>query len=522
MKRDRTPPVAKTTLRCAVYTRKSTSEGLGQEFNSLDAQREAGEAFIVSQRQEGWELNPERYDDGGFSGGDTDRPALRRLLADIEAGKIDCVVVQRVDRFSRSLRDFLALMEEFEKHGIMFVSVTQAFNTATSMGRLMLNVLLSFAQFEREMISERTRDKMAAARRKGLWLGGRPVFGFDVVETRLVINEDEAARVRQIFTLYLELGGLLPVVQELARRGWNNKVSITKGGRQLGGKAFTKTSLHRLLTNVTYIGKAQYQNEVHDGKHEAILDSETWRRTQAQLAQNGRQGGAGVRNKFGALLKGILDCGSCHCSMSPTHSTKNGRVRYRYYKCQRSQQNGHGACPHPTVCAEPIERLVVEQIRGIGRNPEVLAATLEVLRGQSKSEIANLEVERRQLQRNLSRWNTDSRGLLVDAQSDDSDSPAVAQLAELQERIRSGRSRASEVDQQLEALLRCTTDRQSVARSLSDFDPVWEALTPRERTQLVQLLVERVTFNGSTGKVSIKFCPLSANALSARQPEDAA
>lgn len=210
---------ATRSMRCAIYTRKSTEEGLEQEFNSLDAQRDSGESFIRSQANEGWECLPDHYDDGGFTGGNMDRPALKRLMADIEAGKIDCVVVYKVDRLSRSLLDFARMMETFEKYKVSFVSVTQQFNTSTSMGRLVLNVLLSFAQFEREMISERTRDKIAAARRKGKWVGGMPLLGYNVVDCKLVVDPDEAERVRQIYRLYLDRESLVAVAQELNGRG---------------------------------------------------------------------------------------------------------------------------------------------------------------------------------------------------------------------------------------------------------------------------------------------------------------
>ena len=225
------------TVRCAVYTRKSTEEGLEQEFNSLDAQREAAEAYIASQKGEGWQCVPDRYDDGGFTGGNMERPALKRLLADIKDGKVDCIVVYKVDRLSRSLLDFVKIMETLEKHKVSFVSVTQQFNTTSSMGRLTLNILLSFAQFEREIISERTRDKVHAARRKGKWTGGRPVLGYDVDPKggKLIVNADEAARVRAIFELYLERQSLAATVKELDARGWRNKFWVTKDGKQAGG-----------------------------------------------------------------------------------------------------------------------------------------------------------------------------------------------------------------------------------------------------------------------------------------------
>jgi site-specific DNA recombinase len=311
-------------VRCAIYTRKSTEEGLEQEFNSLDAQREAGEAFVASQRAEGWTCLPDRYDDGGFTGGNMDRPALRRLLADIEAGRIDCVVVYKVDRLSRSLLDFARMMQVFDQQRVSFVSVTQQFNTATSMGRLILNVLLSFAQFECEIISERTRDKVAATRRKGKWSGGLPVLGYDIDPQgyRLVLNEEEAVLVRATFQLYLQYQALLPVVQELAKRGWINKRWTTRAGRQCGGRAFNKTNLYRLLTNPVSAGKVRYKDEIHVGEHPALLDAETFDRVQALLLRNGRTGGAPVRNQFAAVLKGLLRCVPCGCAMTPSHTTK--------------------------------------------------------------------------------------------------------------------------------------------------------------------------------------------------------
>src|SRR5690606_16321553 len=231
-------------IRCAIYTRKSSDEGLDQEFNSLDAQRESAEAFIASQKAEGWTVLATRYDDGGYSGGSMERPALERLLRDIDAGKIDCVVVYKVDRLGRSLLDFARIMESFEKRNVSFVSVTQQFNTTHSMGRLTLNILLSFAQFEREIIGERIRDKLAAQARKGKWTGGAPVLGYDVDRSgpspRLVINAKEAARVREIFRLYLEKGALLPVVSELDRLSWVNKRRVTKKGKKIGGRPFDK------------------------------------------------------------------------------------------------------------------------------------------------------------------------------------------------------------------------------------------------------------------------------------------
>ncbi len=311
-----------SVVRCAVYTRKSTEEGLEQEFNTLDAQRDAGEAYIASQKSEGWVCLPDRYDDGGFSGGTMDRPALKRLLADAEAGKIDCIAVYKVDRLSRSLLDFSRIIETLDRCRVSFVSVTQQFNTATSIGRLLLNVLLSFAQYEREIIGERTRDKMSAARRRGKWVGGTPIFGYDVSPDggRLVVNEAEAERVRAIFSLYLAEESLLATVKELARRRWTTKCWVTRDGRVRTGRAFDKTALHNLLRNATYAGKLRYQGQMYDGEQAAIVSMQMWVEVQRLLRRKGMNGGQAVRNRHGALLQGLLRCDPCGAAMVHTYS----------------------------------------------------------------------------------------------------------------------------------------------------------------------------------------------------------
>ena len=290
--------------RCAIYTRKSCEEGLELEFNSLHAQRESAEAFISSQQHEGWECLPEQYDDGGFSGGSLDRPALNRLLEDIKSGKIDCVVVYKVDRLSRSLMDFSRIMETFDKYGVSFVSVTQQFNTTHSMGRLTLNILLSFAQFEREIIGERIRDKIAAQRRKGKWSGGIPILGYDVdrssASAKLVVNAEEAVRVHRIFSLYQELGTLLPVVQDVNKRGWLNKEWTTKSGLLRGGKTFDKCSIYTLLTNPLYAGLIRHKDLLHKGEHEPIIEASMFDAVQKQLKKNGRGRGNQLINQHGA------------------------------------------------------------------------------------------------------------------------------------------------------------------------------------------------------------------------------
>lgn len=320
--------------RCAIYTRKSSEEGLEQDFNSLDAQREACEAYIQSQAGEGWKLVRTRYDDGGYSGGTLDRPGLTRLLDDIDAGKIDTVVVYKVDRLTRSLGDFAKIVEIFDAHEASFVSVTQQFNTTTSMGRLTLNMLLSFAQFEREVTGERIRDKIAASKRKGLWMGGNVPLGFEPDGRTLVIVEPEAETVRTVFRLYLELGNVRRVKDEADRVGLKTKVRQGVGERMLGGRPLGRGHIYRLLSNPLYIGRIAHRGESYEGKHPAIIDPETWDAVQKQLAAQAparasRAGGARPSPLRGKLFdeSGLV--------LTPNHAVKSGR-RYRYYVSRSS------------------------------------------------------------------------------------------------------------------------------------------------------------------------------------------
>ncbi|NLE57407.1 MAG: recombinase family protein [Planctomycetes bacterium] len=512
----------KPVVRCAIYTRKSTDEGLDQAFNSLDAQREAAEAYITSQKGEGWVCLPDRYDDGGYTGGNMDRPALQRLLADIEAGRIDCVAVYKVDRISRSLLDFARMMEVFERHHVSFVSITQHFNTATSMGRLILNVLLSFAQFEREIISERTRDKIAATRRKGKWSGGMPVLGYDVVgppgSSKLVVNEDEAARVRAIFELYLDHQSLIETVKELDVRRWTTKRWSTRKGHERGGLPFNKNRLFRMLTNVVYLGKITYKEEVHEGEHAAIVDADIFDRAQRLLKRNGATGGKHVRNRFGALLKGILRCAPCGCGMVHTHTTRNGNKRYRYYVCQNAQSRGWQSCPSPSVPAREIERFVVEQVKCIGQDTDLLAETLEQCRHQREESIKALESERLALERELRRLDSQLRQLAAKAGQN---GVAADRMADIQDRIRVAEQRATEVRDQIIRMGRELVDGREVAQACSLFEPVWDTLASREQARILHLLIQRVDYDGVKGNISITFHPTGIKTLADELSEEA-
>jgi site-specific DNA recombinase len=496
------PSPESRTIRCAVYTRKSTEDGLEQEFNSLDAQRESAEAYIKSQASEGWVLIPDMYDDGGFTGGNMDRPGLARLMADIEAGKVDCVVVYKVDRLSRSLLDFARMMSLFDQHKIAFVSVTQQFNTANSMGRLMLNVLLSFAQFEREIISERTRDKIAATRRKGKWTGGMPLLGYDVEQpgSKLVVNETEATQVRQIYELYLEHRTLLNVVKMLTDRGWCNKRWTTRKGTHRGGLPFTKTSLHKLLTNPTYLGKVKYKRELHDGEHEAIIDQEVFQRVQTLLIQNSVGGGGSVRNSFGAVLKGLLRCRCCDAAMVPS-ITKKGDRRYRYYVCSKAQKFGWHTCKSKSVPAAEMERFVIDQIRSLGTDPEFVENVLEQIGDVATAELVGLRDQERIAEREIRQCETEMQHLSTK-------SPDQTQrLAAAQERMRIATEQLSAIQQEIHDCDIEVPERAVVQLALQEFDPVWNALSPREQERVLKLLVQRVDYNGETGQVDITFAP---------------
>jgi site-specific DNA recombinase len=326
------------SIRCAIYTRKSSEEGLEQEFNSLDAQREACEAYVTSQKHEGWMVLLSRYDDGGFSGGTMERPALRQLLADIALGKIDVVVVYKVDRLTRTLTDFARIVEAFDGKGVSFVSVTQQFNTTTSMGRLTLNVLLSFAQFEREVTGERIRDKIAASKKKGMWMGGFVPLGYEVRERKLVVVDEEAAVVRALFQLYEDLGTVALVKAEADRRGYRTKQRSWASGKHTGGIAITRGHLYKLLCNPIYAGRIAHKGEIHDGEHDAIIDAECWDRVQQQLGRQARRQRVRPTARYPSLLAGmIVDADGA--PLTPSHANKQGR-RYRYYVSRDIVQHG--------------------------------------------------------------------------------------------------------------------------------------------------------------------------------------
>jgi site-specific DNA recombinase len=374
-------------LRCAIYTRKSSEEGLEQEFNSLDAQHDACEAYVVSQKAEGWVAVRDRYDDGGFSGGTLVRPGLQKLLSDVEAGLVDVVVVYKIDRLSRSLMDFAKLVEAFDRNNVTFVSVTQSFNTTTSMGRLTLNILLSFAQFEREVIGERIRDKFAASRKRGMWMGGFVPMGYDVKDRKLVINEVEAATVRMIFERFVALGSASTLARALQAEGVTNK----------RGRLIDKGFIYKLISNRVYLGEAVHKGASYPGEHEAIISKELWESVHAILKESPRERRAKNRNRSEALLKGLVFTAT-GAAMTPTYTRKGERL-YHYYTSMdliRNRAVADKAAPL-RLSAAVVDGAVIAELRRLIGAPEIAARVVAIYRqdGLRADESAIVEALRR-------------------------------------------------------------------------------------------------------------------------------
>ena len=368
----------KVATRCAIYTRKSHEEGLEQDFNSLDAQREACEAYILSQKHEGWTCQPEMYDDGGISGATLERPALKRLLEDIEADRVDTVVVYKVDRLTRSLGDFAKIVEVFDKRNVSFVSITQQFNTTTSMGRLTLNMLLSFAQFEREVTGERIRDKIAASKKKGMWMGGNVPLGYDVEDRKLVVNQTEAETVRHIYRRYAALGSVAVLKDDLGRDGIVSKVRVDRFGRPTGGKPLARGALYLMLQNRIYLSEIVHKENSYPGEHDAIIDESLWDEVQGKLVANRIDRANGTDAARPSLLAGLVydDAGE---RMIPSHANKKG-TRYRYYVSQGLVKGSRRNAPRGRcVPAGDLESLVEDRLREFLTSETEIFAAIETL-----------------------------------------------------------------------------------------------------------------------------------------------
>ena len=512
----RDPRSSAKAVRVAIYTRQSVTREDAGEFGSIEAQREAVEAYVASQRGEGWTALPHGYNDGGFSGATTERPALKRLLEDVASGHVDVVAVYKLDRLSRSLVDFARLTALFEEHGASFVSITQSFNSATPMGKLTLNILMSFAEFEREQIAERTRDKMLATRRRGRWTGGRPPLGLDVVDGSLVINAEEAERVRMIFDLYLDFGSQTAVMAELRAREWVNKIWTTKNGTLAGGRPFDAPALRRLLANPLLAGKIRAGDDIVDAEHDAVVDAETWHAVQARLSANG---GADARPhrepaRWDVLLAGLATCARCGRPMGHSYTARR-RKRYHAYVCGTVQKHGAAACPGGRVPAPELDAFVVSKIRAIANDAGVLANVAAAARGRLleripalRGEIEAAEVERENLLQRIRRAVGDEP-----TRADGDPTPISRRVAELEHEVHGVDRRLDGLRAELAALQDGAISPEDLRAVVRGFDEVWDELFPAERGRIVRLLVERVAYDPDRESVAITYRPDGPRAL---------
>lgn len=455
-----TPSSSTGPVRCAIYCRKSHAAGLELEFNSLDAQREAVEDYIAGRKAKGWIALPDRYDDGGISGGTLERPALKRLLADIELGKVDMVLVLKIDRLSRSIRDFGRLMDHLDRHGVAFASTTQPLDTSGPMGKFTLNLLMSFAEFERDIIGERIRDKIALQKRHGKYTGGVPPLGYGIDRGRkcLVVIEEEADLVRKIFRRFVEIRSATQLARELNEQGYRTKAWTSRKGKELGGSRWQKSHLYRVLHDRRYLGQVPHRGEIHEGEHEAIVDQNLWDAVETIFLKTSRNRGKRERAKKPALLKGLLRCGHCNRSMNATFTRKEGRT-YRYYVCSAATKGSYQDCPVRSVPAGEVETAVVDQLRALFRSPEIIAGTFGETRVLEDEEVRRLQARQEQL-----------------SGSDD--------LADREELAR--------VEKLLTGLQAEPLTESEVVESLRDLDPIWNELFPVEQARIVGELVEEI------------------------------
>lgn len=496
---------------CAIYTRKSTSIGLEQEFNSLDAQRESCEKYIESQAHLGWRVVSDYYDDGGFSGANMERPAFARLMNDMNDGKVDVIVVYKVDRLSRSLLDFAKVMDRFNKADVAFVSVTQNFSTADAMGRLTLNMLMSFAEFEREMIAERTRDKIAASRRKGKWTGGQVPLGYDVVDKHLVVNDLEAVVVREVFSLYLQHRSALAVMHILNKTGRATKRHRSSNGRVHEPRAWKKDSVLRVLRNPVYAGFMPYRDEVYPGEHQAIVDPDIFARAQVILESRGvkklRQGANPAY-----LLRGLLKCATCGKAYTPASTRKNKGKEYRYYRCVTRDQKGAKACDGQSLPADAIEDFVVQRIRQATMEGSFAKDIAEELKGIFQERRDALQTERKGLPTEIARLSAEGRKLVESLGTTKGTAHRLLEegIEKLGEQITRCEHRLNISERALKELARTEVEATWVAEALTHFDGVWEVLTVENQARLVQAVVKKVVVDTKNNTVSAELVDLSS------------
>lgn len=498
--------------RCAIYTRKSTTMGLEQEFNSLDAQRESCEAYIRSQAGAGWTALADRYDDGGFTGANIDRPAFQRLLGDVEAGKIDAVIVYKADRVARSVLDFTQVIDRLTRAGATFTSITQSFSTADSTGRLMMHMLASFAEFEREQIAERTRDKMAAARRRGKWTGGSVPLGYRIEHKKLIVDELEAVLVREVFDLYLEQRSALATVRLLNERGRATKRHLSISGRMREARPWAKANVLRVLKNPVYAGFMPYGNELHEGEHQAIIDRETFDAVRLQLTGAGGGKGSRLRNPE-YLLGGILFCASCGSALTAA-STRKGTREYRYYRCVTRDQQGRSACPTKPVSGPAIEDFVVQRLREAIADSDLAGDLVASVAARVESRRRDLMVEHRRLPGEIASLSAQARRLVekIGDLADGAQRLLDGRLNEIGAQLQRLERRLADVERELTALAATEVQAGWISQCLRDFQAVWDVLVSENRCRLLRAVVERVDYESSSGEVRVTLADLTGAA----------
>jgi DNA invertase Pin-like site-specific DNA recombinase len=515
------PAQPSAAKRCAIYTRKSTAIGLEQDFNSLDAQREACELYVRNQACLGWELLEERYDDGGFTGANTERPAFQRLLADIAAGRVDVVVVYKVDRLSRSLLDFAKVMERFGAAGASFVSVTQNFSTADAMGRLTLNMLMSFAEFERSMIAERTRDKIAMARRRGKWTGGPAPLGYDVVDRRLVVNEAEAALVRRVYELYFDRRSAVAVAHALNAEHRTTKPQVSRRGNRRGARSWEKGAVLHALRSPIAAGLMPCGDELHEGEHQAIIDRAVYLQVQRLLDTGG---GRGVRHGVNPayVLSGVLRCARCGKAFTPA-STRKGARTYRYYRCVTRDKRGRGGCASAPLPAAAIEDFVVARVREALADGALTAALGDAVLQRLAGRRAALQAERAGLPATIAAASSEGKRLIEGAGRLTGTARRLldARLQEVGGQLDQLEARLAEVQRELASLDGDALEIGWVRSCLRDFDRVWDALTTENRGRLVRAVVARVEIDEPSNDVRVVFAELGPDPAAAPGREGA-
>lgn len=476
--------------RCAAYTRKSHENGLEQQFNSLDAQREAAENYIASQRMNGWRLLPDRYDDGGFSGSTMARPALKQLLTDVKDGLVDIIVVYKLDRLSRSLLDFIKLAEMLEKHNVSFVSVTQDINTSTSSGRMMLNILMTFAQYEREVIAERIRDKVAGAKRRGKYCGGPPPLGYDPDKNKkLVVNTKEAEIVKTIFQRYSEIGSAKKVTKELNEKGYRTKGWTSQKGIKRNGTEFNTSHIYRILSNYIYIGKIFHKGSVYEGEHKAIISDGLWDKVQTLIKANTVSNG---KSSSFTPLKGLIRCGYCGGAMTPTYATRKNK-RYTYFMCLKDSKRGESCCPLKRVPAGDVENAVLLQLANVFKTPSLLAKAYASLQ---KAEAEEMKI----LQKRL----TELPELLEVVRKKINSCATEDALVGLRFEFNKLNQEMLEASAKLKRLKTQPLKEADIIDALDNINALWVELFPGEQQHLLNLLIDNVILCKDSMKMELK------------------